>query len=135
MGKERLVRKKQKVKEGDEVILHANKKEGWKQEQATVVSVNYRRNYAVVFVEPHQPGDDGYREIDLGQIKKVFPRKSMKKRSITITFESTAQMDAIEEVAEHMRWQLDSLCDGTISMDDDKTFVHESYGKVLVKVK
>ena len=51
----------------------------------------------------------------------------MKKRSITIVFETDASDEVIEEIAEQMRWQLDTLCDGTLEMDDDGVMVNEEY--------
>jgi hypothetical protein len=51
----------------------------------------------------------------------------MKKRTITIVFETDADDDVVNEIAEQMRWQLDSLCDGTLLMDDDGQPVDEDY--------
>lgn len=61
----------------------------------------------------------------------------MKKRSITIEFETDAPDAAVEEIAEHMRWQLDSLCDGTLDMGTQQKpdIIDENYKLTNVTVK
>jgi hypothetical protein len=64
----------------------------------------------------------------------------MKKRSITVSFECDANDDIIEEIAEQMKFQLESLNDGTLEMPckgkcDSEYIVDEDYRKVKVTVK
>jgi len=63
----------------------------------------------------------------------------MKKRSITINFETDAPKAVVEEIAEHMRWQLDSLNDGTLAMpiepDGPEVEIDEEYDNVKITVK
>ncbi len=64
---------------------------------------------------------------------------NMKKRTITIEFESDASNKVIEEIAEHMRWQLDSMCDGTLFMTEraekNNKPVNKDYHSVRVRIK
>ena len=57
----------------------------------------------------------------------------MKKRSIVIEFETDASEEVLEEIAENMRWQLESLNDGTLDMDGDGEYIDEPY--IVTKMK
>lgn len=61
----------------------------------------------------------------------------MRKRTIIIEFETDAPDSAVEEIAEHMRWQLDSLCDGTLDLGTqaEPDIVDEDYVVTNVEVK
>lgn len=60
----------------------------------------------------------------------------MKRRTITIVVETDASDEVMEEIAEQMRWQLDSLNDGTLVMgDDEDDSVDEDYLVRSVDVK
>ena len=60
----------------------------------------------------------------------------MKKRTITITFESDAPEGAIHVLAEDMCAQLESLCDGTMDLGTQHTpdIIDEPYNNASVKV-
>ena len=65
----------------------------------------------------------------------IYAEVGMKKRVITIELETDAPDAVLEEIAEHMRWQLDSMCDGTLDMETEgqPDIIDETY--IVTKVK
>lgn len=61
--------------------------------------------------------------------------ESMKKRIIVVSFECDAPDDVIQEIAEQMRWQLDSLNDGTLEMNEGEDPVDYEYANASTEVR